>query len=349
MRWPDLLRTVLALACLTVGPPVVAGEWAKLAPLPDKEGLAGSFAGVSNGALLVAGGANFPGAKPWAGGKKVWTDAVFVLEKPGGEWKPAGKLPRPLGYGVSATHRTGVVCVGGCDADRHHATAFRLEWTNGTLVTAELPRLPVPAAYLCGALIGDDLFVAGGQVEPDSATAQRTAYRLRLTARAPKWERIEDLPGSGRVLAVAAGSAGAFWVVGGADLVAGNDGKPERHYLRDGYRYDPGRGWARVRDLPAPVAASPSPAPADATGFFLLGGDDGAQVRVPPEKHRGFSPTVTRFDLKSGEWVAGAELKAPRVTVPCVPWNGSWVVPSGEVRPGVRSPEVWAFSPPRKD
>ena len=45
--------------------------WKQLPPLPDKLGFAGSFAGVSGGALIVAGGANFPEAMPWAGGPKV--------------------------------------------------------------------------------------------------------------------------------------------------------------------------------------------------------------------------------------------------------------------------------------
>lgn len=309
-------------------------DWSKLAPLPDAEGFAGSFAGVSNGALLVAGGANFPDKKPWDGGKKVWTDRVFVLDKPDGKWRDGGKLPRPLGYGVSVSHGTGVVCVGGCDADRHFADAFRLEWKDGKLTTTPLPPLPHPAAYLCGALVGDDLFVCGGQEKPDSPSALKATFRMRLTARELKWERLDDLPGPGRMLSVAAGHAGAFWVVGGVELT------PGRKYLRDAYRYD-GRGWTRVKDFPGPVAASPSPAPSGDDGFFVLGGDDGSQVGVPHDKHRGFSQTVTRFDAKSGEWVGAGELPVARVTVPCVVWGGAWVVPSGEARPGVRSNEVW--------
>ena len=130
------MHHVIALAVLAVGP----ADWSKLAPLPDAEGFAGSFAGVSGGALVVAGGANFPDKKPWDGGKKAWTDRVFVLDKPGGIWKEAGKVPRPLGYGVSVTHGTGVVCVAGCDADRHYADAFRLDWKDGKLTTTPLPR-----------------------------------------------------------------------------------------------------------------------------------------------------------------------------------------------------------------
>ena len=32
-------------------------------------------------------------------------------------------------------------------------------------------------------------------------------------------------------------------------------------------------------------------------------------------------------------------------TVPCVEWRGRLILPSGEVRPGVRSPDTWSFVP----
>ena len=90
--------------------------------------MAGPFVGTHNGALLVAGGANFPGKLPWEGGTKVWHDTVFALEKPDGVWKVAGKLPRPLGYGVSATFGGRIWCVGGCDGTRHIASTVALGW-----------------------------------------------------------------------------------------------------------------------------------------------------------------------------------------------------------------------------
>src|SRR5215211_7728693 len=90
--------------------------WTQLPPLPEPLGVAGAFAGVSGGALLVAGGANFPGRMPWEGGQKVWHDRVWVLESPEGLWREAGTLPRALGYGVSVTWRGSMVCVGGSDA-----------------------------------------------------------------------------------------------------------------------------------------------------------------------------------------------------------------------------------------
>ncbi len=315
------------------------------APLPDKEGFAGSFAGVSNGALLVAGGANFPGRRPWEGGEKVWYDLVFVLEGQGGSWKVAGRLPRPLGYGIGVSHGQGLVCVGGGDATGNSAEAFRLDWREGELITTRLPPLPKPVANACGALVGDRLYIAGGQERPDSSETLKRAWTIDLSAAEPNWAEVEPWPGPARMLAVAAGCDGAFWIAGGVDLVAGDGGRAVRKYLKDAYRYDIGRGWTRIADLPFPVTAAPSPAPEDVRGFFILGGDDGAQIGVAPQEHRGFRKDILRYDLVTKTWQPSGMLTSPRVTVPCVRWGMSWVVPGGEVRPGVRSPEVLLFRP----
>lgn len=330
------------IAVLTLSSAGGAGD---LPQLPDSEGFAGSFAGVSNGALVVAGGANFPEKRPWQGGKKVWTDRIFVLTKPTASWQMAGKLSRPLGYGVSVSHRRGVVCVGGSDARRHYADAFRLEWHAGTLKTTRLPPLPGPLAHACGALVGDVLYIAGGQEKPDAPQTSKAVFRIDLSAGRPQWERIEPCPGGGRMLAVAVGYQGAFWLLSGVDLSLDKDGQTRRKYLKDAYRYDPAKGWSRIADLPWPVAAAPSPAPVDASGFYVLGGDDGSQVGSAPDRHRGFRKTVLRYDSKASRWIQAGTLPAPRVTAPCVAWGTSWIVPSGEVRPGVRSPRVIIFTP----
>ncbi|HEY1187049.1 MAG TPA: hypothetical protein VGE74_05295 [Gemmata sp.] len=341
-------RTILVLFGMGAAPVPLLADGKRLPSLPDKEGFAGAFAGTSNGALVVAGGANFPGKKPWEGGAKVWHDNVFVLEKPGGEWKRVGKLPRALGYGVSVTYRDRVVCAGGSDAEQHFADCFALEWSGGKLTTTKLPPLPKRVANACGALVGDTLYVAGGTEKPDSTEALRTVFTLDLSAAKSEWHEEKPTPAPGRVLAVGAAFGGKFWLVGGAELLPDKDGKPIRRYLKGATFHDPTKGWGRGPELPRAVVAAPSPAPADAAGFYLLGGDDGSQLAAAPTRHTGFSKKVLRFDGKTGAWVEVGELTAPRVTAPCVRWRDAWVVSSGEVRPGVRSPEVWRFKFPKE-
>ncbi len=335
------------MAAALIACPALAADstgWSQLRSLPDKEGFASMFAGVSGGALLAGGGANFPDKKPWEGGKKVWHDTVFVLEKPDGEWKVAGKLPRPLGYGVSVTHDGGVVCVGGSDAGRHHADCFRLEWRGGRLETKPLPTLPRPVANLCGALIGNTLFVAGGIEKPDSTSTLKTFYALDLAAKQPAWRELEPWPGPARMLAVAAALDGSFFLVSGTDLSAGLDDKPVRTYLKDGYRFTPGKGWKRIADLPRAAVAAPSPAPTlGQTQFLIVSGDDASQLATPPTQHPGFPKSILAYDTRAGRWMERGTTPAPRVTVPAVPWNGAWVAVGGEQRPGVRSPEVWSL------
>jgi len=322
-------------------------RWLQLPPLPDKEGFAAMYAGVSGGALIAAGGANFPDKKPWEGGTKIWYDTVFVLEKPDGQWKQAGRLPRPLGYGVSVTHNGTVVCAGGSDAARHHPDCFKLEWRGGRLMNTHLPPLPRPVANACGALLGDTLYVAGGIETPDATAALKTFYALDLAAKPPVWRALEPWPGPARMLAVAAALDGSFYLASGADLSAGPDGKPVRTYLRDAYCFTPGRGWKHLPDLPRAAVAAPSPAPViDRSTFLVISGDDASQLATPPTRHPGFPNSILAYDTRAGRWTETGATPSPRVTVPTAAWHGSWIILSGEQRPGVRSPEVWSFRLP---
>jgi len=85
-----------------------------------QDGVAGAYAGYSNQALLVAGGANFPGSwaqfnagQLWAhkGLKKTWHDQIYA--QVGGQWTTAGKLPQPLGYSAYVQLDDSLLIIGG--------------------------------------------------------------------------------------------------------------------------------------------------------------------------------------------------------------------------------------------
>ncbi len=232
----------------------------QLPPLPDHLGVAAPFAGISGGSLLVAGGANFPNKMPWEGGKKAWTDAVWILDKINGCWREAGKLPRSLAYGVSVTHNDSLVCVGGSDAERHFAEAFRLTWKLGKLTIEQLPTLPMPLSAAGGALSGDTLYIACGAEKPGELAATNRTFAIDLAAKNPAWREIEPLPGAARILATAAVHDGAFYLFGGASLMPNAEGKIARVFLREAWSYRPAQGWKRCADLPKPNVAAPSPA-----------------------------------------------------------------------------------------
>jgi N-acetylneuraminate epimerase len=340
-----LVLGAFAFAQSPPSPVTPAVSWKQLPAIPDPEGVAGAFAGVSHRALVVAGGANFRGDKWKEPAAKSWNDSAYVLEQPDGAWKSGFKLPRPLGYGVSITAGDAVLCLGGGDATRHYAECFRLEWADGRLRTTELPPLPRPCANACGALVGRTVYLAGGLESPAATTALHTFWALDLDAAPLAWREVEPWPGPERMLAVAGEYDGAFYLFSGTKLSAAPDGQAARECLRDAYRFTPGEGWKRLADLPRSAVAAPSPARLfGGLGFLIVCGDDGLHLNFQPvEKHPGFPRTALAYDPAADAWRAAGAIPFSRATVPAVWWRDRLVIPSGEVRPRVRTPEVWSL------
>lgn len=337
-----IAATSIATARLWSGVGAADLHWQQLPALPDRLGVAGAFAGVSDGRLIVAGGANFPDKLPWEGGRKVWHDTVYSLSNTNGSWQVLGKLPRPLAYGVSLTTASGVLCIGGSDSERHYPDVFLLVYTNQQLQIRPVPPLPVPLANGAGAMVGHVAHVTAGSELPGEQAAVNRHFALDLSSARLAWWELPSCPGEARILPVAGGSKDAFYLAGGAAL-RNVDGKVKRVYLRDAWKFSPTNGWRRLPDLPKPCVAAPSPAPIAAATWFLVGGDDGSLAGfAPPERHPGFARTVLTFDIGAEAWMEFNSIPAARATLPVVEWQGRFIFPSGEVRPGVRSPEVWS-------
>ncbi len=334
-----LLALALLTSILRAQTPLA---WQSLPSVPDREGFAGSFSGVSGGALLVAGGANFPGKPPWEGGTKTWHDSVFILEPKAPAWRIAGRLPVPNGYGVSITTEQGVVLIGGGDARQNFSTVQLARWDGEKLAFETWPSLPRPLAMSAGALVGRVIFVAGGMERPDATRALAIMFTLDLDRLAAGWREMPPFPGPERFLATAATDGTAFFLFSGARLVADADGKPTREWLRDAWRYTGTSGWTRLADLPRAAVAPPSPAPHVNGKFLILGGDDGTQVGGAPTLHKGFPRDVLAYDPARDRWSTAGEMPFSLVTTSTATWLGTVVVPGGETRPGIRSPAVWA-------
>ncbi len=302
--------------------------WSNLPALPPAHGelkqvgLAGPFSGTHNGSLLVAGGANFPNRPAWLGGKKVWWEDVYVLEKdangkPGSAWftSPNLDLPKPSAYGVAISTKEGLLCIGGCDASRCHANVYRLQWQREErrLKIQQLPKLPRPLAFMAGAQVGDVVYLAGGKETVDgNSTDNFWALDLSKPDAELAWKELTPWPGPPRILPVAATQNDRFF------LFSGRTPKPGQptELLTDAYKYDPEKkSWTQLADVsagdgkPRCVMAGTG-ASAGVAHVMVFGGADGQRLLAIENLNARIAVVEKQAEDDNGSDSELAELKA---------------------------------------
>ncbi len=317
-------------------------SWRDLPPLP--EAISGHSAGISDNALIVAGGSSFS-VSPWQGGAKEWKRAVYVLEPAATAWLRAGELPEPRAYAAAVSDGDALWIFGGTDGKTVFNDALRLRWRNGALeISQSARRLPRPCAYAGAALLDGVAYIVGGQSSVDASQALDVFWSLNLRDPQASWETLPFWDGPGRLLPVLAARDGAVYLFSGCALLAQDDGGVAREYLQDGFCYVPGKGWRPVAGPPRPTAAAPA-APVGHAHIAVIGGDDGSLVARNAElgdTHPGFPGRVLLYHTITDTWTEKGMAPEGYVTTQAVMWRGEFVIPGGEDRPGHRGSRVLA-------
>lgn len=334
------------------------------ASIQDPVGRAGMAAAVCSGnseqgAFLIAGGANFPNAKPGAKsaeerGEKVYYAEVALVE-PGEKGllqaRVVGGLPKALAYAAFASTAQGMLIAGGCNENGHLKEVTRSRWDGKQLATEALPELPRTVANAAFALIDNKFYIIGGQEKPDSVTCLSSCYVLDLDDIDAGWKEVAPLPGA-RMLAAAGAMEGMIYVMGGCSLHADAKGQAERTYLNDVWCYDPvSNTWAKAPgEMPESLVGMANPLPVVGRKFYIIGGDPGNYYRASlrgqtPEQHPGQSRAIYTYTPATGAWEKAGELPEGVATFPAVVSGGCIFTVSGEIFPGVRTPRIHTITP----
>lgn len=313
----------------------------KLPPLPGDSiniGVAGGYAGIIGGKLILAGGANFPDGFPWTGAKKIWHRNLYVFNPVKNTWEIFENfLPLPIAYGVSITIPSGVLMIGGNNDNGRLDTVWLLTIENGKprINKDRYPSLPFPLSNAAGALIDNFVYLAGGTAGVGKEEeASHTFLRLDLDHPEDGWEEL--LPWSGPTLgySVAAGANHKFYLFGGRDF-----GKDKVTAIcTDGYEYDPKKNLWEKLDIEFPVMAGTAVTLNNKIYFF--GGVD--KILPTDPFHPGFPRVLREYDPISGRIQEISESPAPvAVTTTAVLASDKTIyIVSGEIRPGIRTPVV---------
>ncbi|CAL1516728.1 N-acetylneuraminate epimerase [Chitinophaga sp. MM2321] len=331
-------------------------------------GVAGPVAGLYGGILLVAGGANFPESMPWEGGKKKYYDEGFVYAGSGQHpllQKETFKLPAPVAYAASCSTPQGVLYAGGENENGISNKVYLLQWDIATekAVVKSLPDLPEAITNGAASADGNNVYFAGGETVNGVSD---NFYSLDLRHTTAGWTKLPTLPKpvSHMVLIVQpGGDHPGVYLMGGRKKNA--DGISELY--TSVYMFDLlTQSWKEKRSMPYSLCAGTGIGTAQGS-IFLFGGDKGTtfhqsetlnaatgREKDPVKKqalieqrirlqstHPGFSNEILVYNTATDVWsVAGSIPFETPVTTVAVAWGNDVIIPSGEIRAGVRTPQL---------
>lgn len=321
----------------------------ELPNIPDSIGLGGPFAGTHNGALIVAGGANFPDSMPWDGGTKKWYDKIYVLEDKNAHWlETAQKLPVPMAYGGSVSASDGLILIGGSNEQGPLDQVIRLTWQDQKLAIDSFPPLPKASWLVSAGLIDRTIYALPGLASTDPTDVIPELWALDLDQLDAGWSVLPGLPGKPRakvVTAISKDGSGQpfFYCISGETTTRNADSTFSYAYSTENYRFNPkaqeGDHWQKMTDIPRGVAAGTARGVGQSS-ILVLGGWAGEYWGQPIPEWPEFPTGIWSYHTITDTWTKVGDIAEGTVTTTAVPWKGGIVLPSGEIKPGVRTDDI---------
>lgn len=349
-------------------------DWSIFATLPEANavkkqlGIAGPVVGVSNNVLIVAGGANFPNGMPWNGAKKVYQDEIYLVEKENETFSVSlskQKMPQAIAYSANVTTPDGIYFLGGENemglSDR--VTRINYNQLTGEISFFDLQSLPMQLSNLSAVFFNNKIYIAGGDGKEETSNQ---FFSLDLLAPSAKWQKLPEIPvkiAYTVMLVQSNNHTDCIYLFGGRSR--------NRNGISDiytsVYRFNlENNKWSQMKSLPSKLSASTGIAmgtnkillfSGDKGEIFSkveklnlaisLENDDSKKQEMIKEKiallnaHPGFIKDVLLYDTQTDTFqlVGTIPFDAP-VTTTAVLWDEYIIIPSGEIRAGIRTTNI---------
>ncbi|GAA4132624.1 hypothetical protein GCM10022216_03920 [Sphingobacterium kyonggiense] len=361
-----LLLTLLTAACHSTNSPIVI-HWQQSSQLPDEGnganlGIAGPITGILKDYLIIAGGANFPEDKPWNGGAKIYQQQGYLyrIQDKQLHFEKHIHVPYVKAYAANVSYENKLFVLGGEDQQGPSASAGYYSINEKQeLEYHPLQNLPKHLSNTGGAYLNNYLYVVGGD---NSEEVSNMVFRLDVSKENSQWEEFMELPYSLSHAVVSENGKDCIYVAGGRKR---NVQAPSTFYQDVLAIQTKDRKVEKIAELPVAVSAG--------TGIFyrdhllLFSGDDGqtfhqvekALINISQadnlhkkdslialknnilEQHPGFTKSCWSLNLKDQTWrsVEAIPGMGP-VTTTAIKHQDMLIIPSGEVKAGVRTNQI---------
>ena len=318
------LISLLLLSC-------TGGEKVIRMPSLDGIGLSGHYAGRIGERLFVAGGCNFPDKPLTEGGRKAFHDEIWALGDKG--WDLMGTLPEPSAYGAYFCSDDGILIMGGANAGGTLDKVWLLSSENGVEQLAPLPKPLEQAAWYSN---GGSIFLAGGLSNGETSLDV-------LEYGDGNWNVVGTLPRP-IVQGVATMSGEELCIWGGYDPLAGQavTGACVLN-LRTGEWSFREADVTFVGSAALDGYAIGGCDPQIFTTALALSGEELNNYQMQPADYYRFRGELLQF--RNGGWTRVASSPhLARAGAAAAFWQDGIVSIGGELKPGVRTPEVWMIT-----
>ena len=353
---------------------VISIEWKTIAELPlfreqsKSIGVAGPVVGIINNKLIVAGGANFPDKMPWQGGKKIYYNNISIFNKEKEQVfqeKIQNSLTSNIAYAANCITPLGVVYAGGENELGLSDKVYLLQWdeASNSMRQTKLPDLPVETTNGSLVCIDNTIYFLGGETLTNTTNQ---FYSLNLIKINQGWMTLPVLPKPLSNMVVVAqyldGQKQIYLMGGRAKQKNGIS-----DFSSDVYSFDIHlKIWDKKKSLPYPLSAGTG-AVFSEKYILLFGGDRGERFNKVEqtisninlekdelrkenlisiknkllESHPGFSNEILLYNTQKNIWLSNGFIPFnTSVTTNLVQWGDEIIIPSGEIKAGVRTPRI---------
>jgi N-acetylneuraminate epimerase len=325
-------------------------------------GVAGPVTGIIGDVLVVAGGANFPNGMPWDGGQKAYSKDVYLFTQDrnnGFTVSNTQSFGDSVAYAANISIENSIYSVGGERNGTATADVFRYFLENDSFQRVQLPSLPKQLTNGGVTRVNDYIYFVGGE---NADLVSDKVYRLKFEEANSNWEVFAELAKPLTHAVITSDEKENIYIIGGrkrntnakSDMydevfelnlsskkITLLDRLPEALAAGTGGYYngnliviggDNAHTFHQVEEL---------------IGAINLESDDNKKTELIVKKnnmqcsHPGFSTNVWTYNLADKTWKSSNKLQGESpVTTTVIIKNGNIIIPSGEVRAGVRTNQI---------